>query len=53
MNDPQKAIKLVEIAIKKYEEEKEKNKIDEDSDEFKDSKSIIEVMKENLNSWKD
>jgi len=53
MNDPQKAIKLVEITIKKYEEEKEKNKIDEDSDEFKDSKSIIEVMKENLNSWKD
>ena len=52
MEDPQKAIKLSEIAVKKFEVEKAKNNIDKESDEFKDSQKIYELIKENLDLWK-
>ena len=53
MNDSQKAINLLEIAVRKYEEEKKINKINEESDEFKESKNLYNLMKENLDMWKD
>ena len=53
MNESQKAINLAENIIKKFEEEKKNKKIDEDSDDFKDSESIYSLLKENLEMWKD
>ena len=48
MDNPQKAIELSEIVVKMFEKEKEKNKIDKDSD----SQKIYELVKENLDIWK-
>jgi len=52
MSSPQKAINLAQTIVKKFEEDRKNKKIDENSDDFKDSLSIYNLVKENLDMWK-
>ena len=52
LSSPQKAINLAQTIVKNFEEDRKHKKIDENSDDFKDSLSIYNLVKENLDMWK-
>ena len=49
LNEKEKAIELVKPTLEKFK--KEENNLDEEEDDVKDAKTIVNLMEENLELW--